>query len=101
MSFAEFATDRKTISAVERQLLIISEACKRINDAEAGAVLPPQQTLAQRAPEIPWGDIRGLGNYLRHDYRRIDLRYLWNTVSGTDLRELETALRRIFPNLDA
>jgi hypothetical protein len=28
----------------------------------------------------PWGDIRGLGNRLRHAYDRIDLDIFWNTV---------------------
>jgi len=35
---------------------------------------------AELAPSQPWGDIRGMGNRLRHAYDRIDLDVLWNTV---------------------
>ena len=35
---------------------------------------------AELVPSQPWGDIRGMGNRLRHAYDRIDLDVLWNTV---------------------
>lgn len=51
MTLDEYAWDRKTQDAVERRLLIITEAAKRLGeDAE------------RLAPEIPWGEVRGLGN---------------------------------------
>jgi uncharacterized protein with HEPN domain len=31
-------------------------------------------------PDQPWGDIRGMGNRLRHAYDRISLDIIWNAV---------------------
>ena len=31
-------------------------------------------------PGQPWGDIRGMGNRLRHAYDRISLNVIWHTV---------------------
>lgn len=51
------ATANEYHDAVERRLLIISEAAVKLG------------ALAERAqPETPWRNIRGLGNALRHDY---------------------------------
>jgi len=40
--------------------------------------LPPAFT-AER-PEVPWRDIRGMRNYLAHDYLGTDYVILWNTL---------------------
>ncbi len=31
-------------------------------------------------PDHPWGDIRGMGNRLRHAYDRVNLDTVWNTA---------------------
>jgi len=31
-------------------------------------------------PNQPWGEIRGLGNWLRHAYDRVDLDIVWKTA---------------------
>jgi len=49
------------VAAVERMPLTISEAGKRIG--------PAAETLC---PGQPWQKIRGTGNWLRHQYGRID-----------------------------
>lgn len=33
-------------------------------------------------PDQPWGDVRGMGNWLRHGYDGIDLGIIWNTVQN-------------------
>ncbi len=33
-----------------------------------------------RYPGVPWSDIRGFGNVLRHGYDEIDDRVLWKTI---------------------
>ena len=58
------------VAAVERELMIVSEAAIRLGE-QAVAICPDQ----------PWPDIRGLGNRLRHGYDRIELDRIWNTVS--------------------
>ena len=62
MDFESYRADRKTIAAVERKLLLISEAAIRLGDR--GPAL---------CPGLPWDNIRGLGNWLRHQYDRVDV----------------------------
>ena len=31
-------------------------------------------------PGIPWRDIRGFGNWLRHQYDGVDVEMVWNTI---------------------
>lgn len=70
MDLDAFRADPKTVAAVERKLLQIAEAATRIGDDAAAA-----------CPEIPWRDIRGMGNWLRHRYDRVDVEIVWNTVT--------------------
>ena len=64
-----FGGDTLRRDAVERCLERICEAAFRLGEK-----------AAELAPSQPWGDIRGMGNRLRHAYDRIDLDVLWNTV---------------------
>ena len=82
MDFHAFREDPKTIAAVERKLLMISEAAIRLGD-EAEI----------RCPGIPWRDIRGIGNWLRHQYDAIELPVVWKTVRDS-LSPLEAAVLR-------
>jgi len=80
MNFEEFREDPKTVAAAERQLQIISAAANRLgSDAEI------------RCPGLPWRDIRGMGNWLRHQYERIELPVIWKTVQS-DLPSLKAAV---------
>jgi uncharacterized protein with HEPN domain len=51
------ATEDELHDGVERRLLIISEAAVKLGEF-----------AEQREPDIPWRDIRGIGNALRHNY---------------------------------
>ncbi len=55
MDFDAFREDSKTIAAVERKLLIISEAAIRLGEVAETQI-----------PGIEWREIRGIGNWLRH-----------------------------------
>jgi uncharacterized protein with HEPN domain len=72
-----FSTDWAMKHAVQHALLIISEATRHIPD-----------DLKNARPEVPWKDIHGLGNMLRHEYRRIDSDILWSIVTE-DLDDLD------------
>jgi uncharacterized protein with HEPN domain len=63
-------SDELRHDAVERCLERICEAAFRLGD-RADELLPAH----------PWGDIRGLGNRLRHGYDQIDINIVWNVVS--------------------
>ena len=69
MERAGFERDGRTRDAVERCVERMCEAVHRLG-GRAEALMPGH----------PWGDIRGMGNRLRHAYDRISLDILWNTV---------------------
>ena len=69
--FIAFERDEMVVDAVERCLQRISEAVIRIGP-DAMAVI---------APDLPSEAVRGLGNILRHEYHRIDLGVVWETVT--------------------
>jgi uncharacterized protein with HEPN domain len=73
-----FAASWAMKRAVEHALLIIAEAAKHIPD-----------NLKATRPEVPWQKIHGLGNMLRHEYRRIDPDILWSVVTD-HLDELDS-----------
>jgi uncharacterized protein with HEPN domain len=80
VNFEAFCQDPKTIAAVERMLQIISEAAIRLGDR-----------AERRCPGLPWRDIRGMGNWLRHQYEHIELPIIWKTLK-TDLPPLKTSV---------
>jgi uncharacterized protein with HEPN domain len=82
MGLEAFREDPKTVAAVERKLLLISEAAVRLGeDAE------------RLCPDLPWQNIRGIGNWLRHRYDRVDIETVWNTVID-DLPPLRAGVLR-------
>ena len=84
----EFAASWGMKRAVQHALLIIAEAAKHI----------PPELKAQR-PEVPWQKIHGLGNLLRHEYRRVDPLILWSVVTD-HLAPLREAVSFMFRVLD-
>lgn len=78
MGFVQFTKDARTRMAVERGLLIISEAANRLG---------PQ--AEQRCPEIPWHRLRGLGDRLE----RMNPGTIWGTITE-DLAVLRAACQR-------
>jgi uncharacterized protein with HEPN domain len=77
---AAFQADAKTCAAVERKFLVISEAASRLGD----------QT-ARLCPGVPWQNIRGIGNRIRHGYDTVNPEIIWNTVQA-DLPPLRAAV---------
>ncbi len=79
MDARTFATNDQVVFAVKYALMIISEAAIRLGDIA---------TTLQ--PNIPWREIRGVGNRLRHEYDIIDLTRIWLLIER-DLPTLKTA----------
>ena len=82
MDLEAFREDPKTVAAAERELLLVSEAAMRLGeDAE------------RLCPGLPWHNIRGIGNWLRRQYDRVDVETVWNTVVD-DLPPLRSGVLR-------
>ena len=82
MDFEAFRSNPMAVAAVERKLQIVSEAAIRLGDE-----------AEKRIPSLPWRDIRGIGNQLRHAYERIDLNTIWKAVTD-DIPPLKAAVQR-------
>lgn len=86
--FERFAEDRKTRDAVERCLERICEAARAL-----GTVMD------ERYPDVRWQDLRRFGSVLRHDYRAIDPRLIWDAIT-THLPRLADACSAELDRLD-
>ena len=78
--FETFAQDRLTRDAVERCLLRISEAARKL-----------EGVVDEIASDQPWADIRALGNIIRHEYDAINPAVIWEIVQH-DLFPLKKAV---------
>ena len=74
-------------SAVERGIEIISEASRH---------LPGELTEAY--PDVPWKNIRGIGNFLRHEYDKLEPDILWQ-IASEGLNPLKAAIRAMLAQL--
>jgi len=81
MDFEAFRSDPMVVAAVERKLLTIGEAAVRLG-----------RDAPSMIPEVPWRQVRDLGNLLRHEYDKIDLAIIWQTVID-GLPALKTAVQ--------
>jgi len=89
MDLEAYRRDEKTQAAVERKMLIISEAAIRLKD-EAEVL----------CPGVPWRDIRGSGNWLRHQYDSVELETTWNTIQD-GLPPLKAAVEKALDQPEA
>jgi uncharacterized protein with HEPN domain len=79
-----FADNGLMRDAVERCMERVCEAAHRLG--ERAAELMPNQ---------PWGDIRGMGNRLRHAYDRISSDVIWNAARNDPPRLANDARRAL------
>jgi len=68
---------------VQRAIEIISEASRAI----------PTELRSTR-PEIPWSQVRGIGNVLRHEYQGLSDPIIWKVVTD-ELPRLKQAIQAI------
>lgn len=81
-SLISFRADRMVVDAVVRNLEVIGEAARHVDEETAASL-----------PEVPWQDMRGLRNVLIHEYFGVSIDIVWETV-GRDLRPVLDAIRR-------
>ena len=92
VSFDAFARDADLRDLVIYRLQCVSEATKN--------ALAFDPTIGDRYPEIPWRDVRDIGNLLRHDYENVDAEVVWETVTSGELRALVTVAQSELAKLD-
>ena len=80
-SLEDFKEDWLLRLAVQRALEIISEASRHL----------PEELLAL-APDVPWKQIHGIGNVLRHEYHKIADDVIW-AVLERHLEQLAAAIQ--------
>jgi uncharacterized protein with HEPN domain len=83
--------DLKARSAIERQLLVISEAAIRLDKLDPAVA-------ARLAPNIDWPGIRGIGNFIRHKYDDLDTTIVVDVIHNR-LDELKGACERALQEL--
>jgi len=78
-----FMSDRKTQSAVVRQIEIIGEAVKQLSPVLTGS-----------EPTVPWRQIAGTRDRMIHAYFNVDLDAVWTMVQN-DLPQLRADVARM------
>jgi uncharacterized protein with HEPN domain len=89
MTKEEFFADPDKYDATERRLSRISEAASKLG-----------MLAEQLEPGVPWNNIRGIGNWLRHDYPDVVRETIWQTVRE-HLAPLRAACARAIERIHA
>jgi uncharacterized protein with HEPN domain len=88
INYSDYRDSYTAVRVVERALEIISEAVRALLDE-----------LLARYPEVEWSRIRGIGNFLRHEYHRLDANILWDIVT-TKLPPMRPVVVRMLADLN-
>jgi uncharacterized protein with HEPN domain len=88
LTWEEFVASDLHQSAVVRTLEIIGEAASRVS-----------QDMRDAYPELPWPQMIGMRHRLIHEYFRVDLATVWDTVQN-DLPPLIDQLEPLIPPED-
>lgn len=86
-TLADYQEDWLLKHGVQRGIEIISEASRALPDE-----------IRARHPDIPWPQIRAVGNVIRHEYHGLSDRIIWGVVVDElpALRQAVEALGRAF-----
>jgi len=88
ISYQEFITDKKTVSAVVRELEVAGEAAKQL-----------PASVRRKYPEIPWSDMAGMRDKLIHFYFGVDMEIVWETVK-VRIPELEPLIEDVLDDME-
>jgi uncharacterized protein with HEPN domain len=87
-SFSDFESEEMLRFGLERAIEIISEASRHI----------PEDFKAMRA-EVPWQQIKAIGNVLRHEYHGLSNNIIWTAITD-ELPRLQVAVRAILDQMN-
>ncbi len=88
LKFNQFIEDKKSQSAVERQLEIIGEAANHVTEK-----------FQQDHPQIPWRSMIGLRNILIHEYGEVKAERVWD-IATNSIHQLILSLDQLLPKDD-
>ena len=88
LSDETFRGDDKTQYAVIRALTIVGEAVKKI-----------PKSVQNRYPDVPWKMMAGMRDIVIHEYFRVDLKRVFETVRQ-DFPPLRIAIARVLEDLE-
>ena len=88
MTWEQFEVSALHQGAVIHALEVLGEAARNVS-----------QAFADAHPEIPWRQMIGMRNALAHEYFRVDVRRIWETVQN-DLPAVMAAVEKLLPPLD-
>ena len=76
-TYDAFLANKMMIDAVVRELEIIGEAANQISD-----------DLKEGHPDIPWLKMRGLRNFVIHEYFAVNEKIVWDTCKENSLKNI-------------
>ena len=82
--------DRMTLQTFRNDPIVRRAAAYAIQTISGAVPHIPDDWLAD-FPAEPWGQIKGIGNRIRHEYFRIDDAILWEIIT-TDTPALKTVM---------
>lgn len=85
MDEAQLSTDLRTQAAILYNIAVIGEAVKRLSS-----------DFRSQHPGIPWTDIAGMRDKVIHQYDRVKLDVVWNTIHQ-DIPELLRLINPLLP----
>jgi uncharacterized protein with HEPN domain len=81
IDLSQFQDEKMRIDAVVREQMIIGEAASNISDA-----------FKEKHPDIQWKKIRGMRNFLVHEYFGVNVKVVWETCQNS-LPELHETIK--------
>lgn len=85
MDFEQFKSDRRTVDAIVRNLILIGEAARHIPDE-----------ICATLSTLPWSEMRAMRNLVVHQYFGVSDAILWQTVKQ-DLPNIVEPLLGLLP----
>src|SRR5690242_6936426 len=88
LSYEGFIADDNRVKAVLFDLSLIGEACRTIPDE-----------IREKRPEVEWGKIVGLRNFIAHVYWTIKVEKIWEIVKE-DVPELRRQIQTLLDEMN-
>lgn len=86
LDYSQFKSDEIKVAAIATQFMVVGEAVRHV-----------PANIKEKYTNIPWGKMIAMRNFLIHEYDRIDMKTIWDTIYE-DLPRIIEPLREILGN---